>query len=87
MGDETITIRKESLWKYSTFILAALLIVTLFLYMGKDTVGSTGNAVQNTVPAQGVPSPSARVEVSVDDDAVLGDKDAPVTIIEFSDYQ
>ncbi len=27
------------------------------------------------------------VDVSVDDDAVLGSKDAPVTIIEFSDYQ
>lgn len=28
-----------------------------------------------------------RVEVSVDDDAVLWDPDAPVTIIEFSDYE
>lgn len=27
------------------------------------------------------------VEVSIDDDAILGDPDAPVTIIEFSDYQ
>lgn len=30
---------------------------------------------------------SSRVQVSVDDDPVLGAKDAPVTIIEFSDYQ
>ncbi|MBU0461298.1 MAG: DsbA family protein [Nanoarchaeota archaeon] len=30
---------------------------------------------------------SERVEVSIDDDAVLGDESAPVTIVEFSDYQ
>jgi len=30
---------------------------------------------------------AANVDVSVDDDAVLGDANAPVTIIEFSDYQ
>ena len=32
-------------------------------------------------------APSGPVEVSVDDDAVLGDKNAPLTLIEFSDYE
>jgi protein-disulfide isomerase len=31
--------------------------------------------------------PTGPVEVSVDDDAVKGDKNAPVTIVEFSDYE
>ena len=87
MVNETITISKQSLWKYSTFILAELLVVTLFLFVGKDNSVSNGNVVRNTAPDPGLPAPSARAEVSVDDDAVLGDKNAPVTIIEFSDYQ
>lgn len=32
-------------------------------------------------------APSDPVKISVDDDPVLGDKNAPVTIIEFSDYE
>lgn len=31
--------------------------------------------------------PSGPVDVSLDDDPVLGDKNAPVTIVEFSDYE
>ncbi len=87
MVEETLTIRKETIWKYSAFILAALLVVTLFIFVGKDTGSPSGNVVQNTAPDQRVPAPSARTEVSADDDPVLGDKDASVTIIEFSDYQ
>lgn len=38
---------------------------------------------QPTVPSE----PAGPVKVSVDDDAVLGDKNAPVTLIEFVDYE
>lgn len=38
---------------------------------------------KNTPP----PAPTEPVDVSVDDDAIKGDVDAPVTIIEFSEYQ
>lgn len=85
--ENIITIKKESLWKYSTFILAALLIIVLFVWLGdndgKDR-GTTGRAVGNA--PQQLPPPSGAA-VTVDDDPVLGDKDAPVTIIEFSDYE
>ncbi len=36
---------------------------------------------------QAVAQGSSRFDVSVDDDPILGDADAPVTIIEFSDYE
>lgn len=82
MSEEgTITIKKDDLWKYSTFVLVAVLVFgSFFVFTGNGS--PTGNVV-NDGPA---PTPSV-VKASIDDDAVLGDKNAPVTIIEFSDYQ
>ena len=85
MSEETITIRKDSLWKYSTFILAALFIVGAFLFFSQGDKNPSANVVNN--PSPNAPVQGARVEVSADDDAILGDKNAPVAIIEFSDYQ
>ncbi len=85
---ETITIRKDSLWKYSTLVLLAVLVVgTFFVFSGKTT--DTGNVVANNPSAgNNLPSPSPQaVQVSADDDPFMGDKNAKVTIIEFSDYQ
>ena len=47
------------------------------------------NPTATSVPTQQAapPTDTGPVRVSVDDDPVLGDKDAPVTIIEFSDYE
>ncbi len=46
------------------------------------------SADQNTgILPETTPLENGRVEVSEDDDAVLGRDDAPVTIVEFSDYQ
>ena len=86
----TITFKKDMLWKATTFIFAALLVVSLFtggFGLKKSDTTVTGNVVNNpTNPSIDNPTPSA-VKVSEDDDPVLGKKDAPVTIIEFSDYQ
>ena len=79
----TIKIKKENMWKYSTFVLAALLIVGAIVFFTSDS--TTGQVVNN--PAQQLPTQGGNVVASVDNDAVLGDKNAPVTIIEFSDYQ
>ncbi len=50
---------------------------------GEVAAAPTGGSDQPTAPA-----PSGEpVEVSIDDDAIKGDIDAPVTIIEFSDYE
>ncbi|MEK6850254.1 MAG: DsbA family protein [Nanoarchaeota archaeon] len=86
--EDVIRIKKDSLWKYSTFLLLALLIFGAFLFFGKSNAESS-NGVPTQIPSQGnqLPSQNTIAEVSADDDAVLGDKNAPVTIIEFSDYQ
>jgi protein-disulfide isomerase len=42
---------------------------------------------QGDTPTQKPQTPSEPVEVSIDDDAIKGDPNAPVTIIEFSDYE
>lgn len=85
--EETISISKNALWKGATFVFAALFVVSLFtggFGMGKDNI--TGNAVAPTVVNNQQPT-TAPVKVEVDDDVIKGDKDAKVTIIEFTDYQ
>ncbi len=87
---EVITIKKESLWKYSTFILGAALVLTVYFgFFNEGTQPSPTGRVVDTgnQPNPTPPSEPSQVRASIDDDAVLGDENAPVTIIEFSDYQ
>lgn len=86
---DAITIKKHTLWQVGTFIFAALFVISLFtggFGMGKG-VAITGGAVG--VPTDNAnPTPTAApVKVSAEDDAVLGNKNAKVTMIEFSDYE
>ncbi len=84
MSDElTLKIKKDSLWKYSTFILLAIVLVGGFVFLSGD---NEVNPTPGNNNPDGVVQPS-KVQASVDDDAVLGDENAEVTIIEFSDYQ
>jgi protein-disulfide isomerase len=70
-----------------TIIVACLIIAGTILYTNskssRDNVVINGNA-QNQQQQQ---QPTGPVKVSVDNDAVLGDKNAPLTMIEFSDYE
>lgn len=50
-----------------------------------NTTGTGGTDTTTTQPP--AEEPPAIVDVSLDDDPVLGDKNAPVTLIEFSDYE
>ncbi|MEM4326017.1 MAG: DsbA family protein [Candidatus Pacearchaeota archaeon] len=76
-----ITLKKSDLWKYSTILLLIVLFIIGAVYFF-NKLNISGKAT--TIP------PSNRllqVSVDIDNDAILGDKNAPITIIEFSDYQ
>lgn len=86
MSEGTITIRKDSLWKYSTFVLLALLVIGGFVFFMNDNTSPTEDVIANN-PSAGVPSANERVEIKIEGAPILGEKNAPVTIVEFSDYQ
>ncbi len=85
----SITFKKSALWKVSTFVFAALFVVSLFT--GGFGIGSgiTGGTVREIPDIPTIPTGvvSVNAEDLVDDDPVLGNKNAKLTIVEFSDFQ
>ncbi|OGE64118.1 hypothetical protein A3J13_00675 [Candidatus Daviesbacteria bacterium RIFCSPLOWO2_02_FULL_36_8] len=67
-------------------ISVAILVSGGVIKIGKFT-GTAQPSVEQVVKPPSPTEPSGPVKVSVDDDPVLGNKDAPVTLIEFSDYE
>jgi protein-disulfide isomerase len=84
----TIKIKKQDMWKYATFIFAALLLVSLYFNLSDNNAGGgTGNAIANP-PTVNTGGSGGQVKVTIDDsDPVLGDPNAEITIVEFSDFQ
>ncbi len=56
-------------------------------FMAKVEEGIEQYIQKQRAAQAGAQAPSGPVDVSVDDDAVKGDKNAPVTIVEFSDFE
>lgn len=87
--DESYTVTKTTVWQGICAVLGILLIVSIFT--SGFGYGKNDDSDQVIVPSPSQGSnpdqPAPTVKVSVDDDAVIGDKDAPVTIVEFSDFQ
>lgn len=77
MSKNTITIKKDDLWKYSTIVLLVVLVIVGILVLPGNNSG--------TEPTPSGDQPSV-VRASVGDAPVIGDDDAPVTIIEYQDY-
>lgn len=85
---EGFTVKKLTLWKGLTGLFAVLFVVSLmtggFNLSGSGTGAVVADAGNNPNP----PAVNGNTEVSIsDDDPILGDKDAEISIVEFSDFQ
>lgn len=80
---------KNNLFLPISIILAGLMIGGAVLYTRSDSkkVAANNQAANIQQVAGGTQPTGGIINVSPDDDAVLGDPNAPVTIIEFSDFQ
>lgn len=87
MSEEiTLKIKKENLWKYSTFVLLAIVVIGIIVMVASD--GSNGGTTQTVTQGN-----TQADTVSVDFEKVIekntpsiGSEDAPITILEFSDF-
>ncbi|HKZ33713.1 MAG TPA: DsbA family protein [Candidatus Nanoarchaeia archaeon] len=80
----TITIKKDALWKYSTVVLLAIVIIGgFFLFRGGGSGSGTSVTDTGSTGQQGVNA----LSFIESNDPVLGSADAGISIIEFSDFQ
>lgn len=77
---------KANLFLPISILIAAVMISGTVIYTGNRSKSVAGSNNQQ-LAAAGNNQPSGPVNVSADDDAVLGNKNAPITLIEFSDFQ
>jgi len=92
--EETVTLTKTALWKGLSGLLGVLLVLSIFtggFGVGGDSPSSVGTFPSPIKAAPNAPSPNgaavADMKALADDDPFLGSEDAPVTIIEWSDYE
>jgi protein-disulfide isomerase len=83
---DTITLEKATVWKFAFFI-----VLALFLYSTFSDGFSFGSGSGSGNGGGGSPTPTptgAAIKISLDDDSpFLGDSDAKISVIEFSDFQ
>jgi len=83
--DDDVLVFKRS-YVYAILLPVAFLLglASGYLFWGKESV--TPTSVPTTTTAPVVQTTPQRFDVSVDDDPYIGPEDAPVVIIEFSDF-
>jgi len=84
---EPLLAKYNSLLIPVSIVIAGAFVAAAIYFSAVYNANKTGNAVANNQQQQQQQQPSGPTKVSMDNDAVLGDKNAPVTMIEFSDYE
>ncbi len=83
----TVTIKKTDIWKYSTLLLLAVVVIGgFFLFRGDGSGGTGGNGAVTDTGSDNQQAVNARAFIE-DNDPVLGSPDAVISVIEFSDFQ
>src|SRR3989344_3996144 len=74
--------KELTIWKTGTIVFAVLFIISLF------TGGFGMEGKNEAAPGNpGTPQKEERANIEIGEASMMGDEDAPVTIIEYSDYQ
>ena len=81
---KTITIKKDDLWKYSTFVLIAVVVIGALLMISGGGNTGTGSAVG---PVDNGPADMSAFLSNIDIYPSLGPIDAENVVVEFSDFQ
>ena len=86
-------ISKVRIWQGLSVILA-IAVVFLWFNQGSDNIVQgavvaqpTAQPAPNPTPTQPSPTQPQKLTIDEDDDPFIGDKNAPVTIVSFEDYQ
>ena len=81
--EETITIKTSALWKFGTFVFAILFFLSIF-----GAFNGNGKVIKEIIPSDNAPSVSGNLKVEIEaNDPVLGNPNAEISIVEFSDFQ
>ena len=81
-NDVIFVITKQNIWKITTVVL--LILVVAFYLKGTGEIATKPSAPTPSAPS---PQPEEFADVSVDDDPFIGDENAKIIVIEFSDFQ
>lgn len=94
--EETVTVSKTTLWKGVSGVLGLILVISILTGgFGFGSDSPTGAVIGAPTPSRAAaqPTPSAPsagaadMIALADDDPFLGEEDAPITIVEWSDYE
>lgn len=80
---DSIQISKVALWQ----IISAVLVIALIASLYTGGLGGTGSTTTNTATKRTSEESAGDGTGLMDDDAIKGDPNAPVTIIEWSDFE
>ena len=93
--DDSITVSKTAVWQGIAGIFAILFVASLFtggfgLATGETTTGNSQQAAPSPTPSPSPgeePTPSGDVDINLEGARTLGDPNAPVMMVEWSDFR